>query len=164
MAEVVLDELLINGDRLCGVPIAEWIGAVAKEVKADIIVQPTKADSPDGGHVACAVVKADPDAGKFPLKDKDTAMAAAFAFLRSKVHWPTRYLLTMPPHSNAPLDCTLSNSPPSFNNRMPSRRIMTTMTTRFALAMTPSTSGTETGTRWLASQHLLNRLDTEHAR
>lgn len=70
------------------VPIAEWIGAVAKEVKADIIVQPTKADSPDGGHVACAVVKADPDAGKFPLKDKDTAMAAAFAFLRSKDAFP----------------------------------------------------------------------------
>ena len=30
-------------------------------------------------------MKANPDAGKFPLKDKDTAMASAFAFLRSKV-------------------------------------------------------------------------------
>jgi hypothetical protein len=67
------------------VPIAEWLAAVAKDVKADIIVPPTKADSPDGGMVACAVVQADPDAGKFPLKDKDTAMASAFAFLRSKV-------------------------------------------------------------------------------
>lgn len=67
------------------VPIAEWLAAVAKDVQADIILQPTKADSPEGGLVACAVVKADPDAGKFPLKDKDSAMASAFAFLRSKV-------------------------------------------------------------------------------
>eukprot|EP00967_Tisochrysis_lutea_P070557 scaffold93186_cov31-Tisochrysis_lutea.AAC.2 len=72
------------------VPIAEWLEAVAKDVKAEIVGNPTKAESPDGGLVACAVVKADPDAGKFPLKDKDTAMASAFAFLRSKVrHCPS---------------------------------------------------------------------------
>lgn len=70
------------------VPIAEWLEAVAKDVKAEIVGNPTKAESPDGGLVACAVVKADPDAGKFPLKDKDTAMASAFAFLRSKNAFP----------------------------------------------------------------------------
>ena len=32
-----------------------------------------------------ATVKADKEAGKFPIKDKDTALAAAFAFLREKV-------------------------------------------------------------------------------
>jgi hypothetical protein len=38
--------------------------------------------------VASAIVKADIDAGKFPLKDKDAAMASAFAFLRAKVQRP----------------------------------------------------------------------------
>jgi len=70
------------------VPIAEWIAAVAKDVGAEITLEPTAADSPDGGLVAAAVVKANPDAGKFPLKDKDTAMASAFAFLRSKDAFP----------------------------------------------------------------------------
>jgi hypothetical protein len=36
------------------------------------------------GKVACAIAKSNPEAGKFALKDKDAAMAAAFAFLRSK--------------------------------------------------------------------------------
>jgi hypothetical protein len=58
---------------------------VANDVKADITLQPTPADSPEGGLVACAIVTGDPDANKFPIKDKDTAMASAFAFLRSKV-------------------------------------------------------------------------------
>ena len=35
-----------------------------------------------------AAVKADPENGKFAIKDKDTAMAAAFAFLRSKGAFP----------------------------------------------------------------------------
>merc|ERR1711871_1469249 len=40
------------------------------------------------GNIVCAVVKSNPDAGKFALKDKDAAMAAAFAFLRSKGAFP----------------------------------------------------------------------------
>ena len=32
-----------------------------------------------------ATVKADKEAGKFPIKDKDSALAAAFAFLRENV-------------------------------------------------------------------------------
>ena len=40
------------------------------------------------GTIVCAVVKSDPEKGKFALKDKDAAMAAAFAFLRSKGAFP----------------------------------------------------------------------------
>ena len=35
-----------------------------------------------------AVVKSDPEKGKFALKDKDAAMQAAFTFLRSKGAFP----------------------------------------------------------------------------
>ena len=40
------------------------------------------------GKVVVAVAKSDPEKGKFALKDKDAAMAAAFAFLRSKGAFP----------------------------------------------------------------------------
>ena len=50
-----------------------------------------------GGSVVVAVVAADPDKGKFPLKDKDSAMAAAFNFLREKV--PPRYARSSDDHS-----------------------------------------------------------------
>ena len=40
------------------------------------------------GKVVVAVVKSDPEKGKFALKDKDAAMAAAFGFLRSKGAFP----------------------------------------------------------------------------
>jgi len=40
------------------------------------------------GKIVVAVAKADADKGKFPLKDKDAAMAAAFQFLRSKGAFP----------------------------------------------------------------------------
>ena len=35
-----------------------------------------------------STIAADADKGKFPLKDKDSAMAASFAFLRSKGAFP----------------------------------------------------------------------------
>lgn len=41
--------------------------------------------SPKGGKVVVAEVASDPDKGKFAIKDKDAAMAAAFNFLREKV-------------------------------------------------------------------------------
>ena len=62
--------------------------AVSSAVQGEVASPPAAAESPDGGLVASAVVKANADAGKFPLKDKDTAMAAAFAFLRSKGAFP----------------------------------------------------------------------------
>ena len=48
----------------------------------------TKAVSPNGGLVISAVVLSDPEKGKFALKDKDAAMAAGFAHLRSKGAFP----------------------------------------------------------------------------
>ena len=50
-----------------------------------------------GGMVVLATVAADPDKGKFPIKDKDSAMAAAFNFLREKV--PPRYARSSDDHS-----------------------------------------------------------------
>ena len=40
------------------------------------------------GKVVVAVAKSNPEAGKFALKDKDAAMAAAFAYLRSVGAFP----------------------------------------------------------------------------
>ena len=45
-------------------------------------------DGKTTGNIVCAVVKSDPEKGKFALKDKDAAMAAAFAYLRSKGAFP----------------------------------------------------------------------------
>ena len=80
-------------DQKDKVPILEWITAVAKDVGATITSAPSAANSPDGGLVASALVMADPEAGKFPIKDKDLAMASAFAFLRSKDAFPVRFYI-----------------------------------------------------------------------
>ena len=52
--------------------------------------EPEKAtfNCPHGGFVAEGVVVSDAEAGKFALKDKDAAMAAAFNFLREKGAFP----------------------------------------------------------------------------
>ena len=52
--------------------------------------EPEKAtfQCPHGGFIAEAVVVSDPEKGKFALKDKDAAMAAAFAYLRTKGAFP----------------------------------------------------------------------------
>ena len=55
---------------------------------AHTTVPAAAAESPKGGKTVCAVVLSDPDKGKFALKDKDAAMAAAFDFLRSKGAFP----------------------------------------------------------------------------
>ena len=70
------------------VPIREWCDHVCAAVAGEVTGGPTAAASPDGGLVAEMVVLADPDAGKFPLKDKDAAMQSAFAFLRAKGAFP----------------------------------------------------------------------------
>merc|ERR1719502_570770 len=68
---------------------AEWMQEVLSCVGGTVMMRPpAPADSPEGGLVVEAAVKADPDNGKFALKDKDVAMAAAFAFLRSKGAFP----------------------------------------------------------------------------
>eukprot|EP00308_Calcidiscus_leptoporus_P025260 CAMPEP_0119403862 /NCGR_PEP_ID=MMETSP1334-20130426/143602_1 /TAXON_ID=127549 /ORGANISM="Calcidiscus leptoporus, Strain RCC1130" /LENGTH=324 /DNA_ID=CAMNT_0007427813 /DNA_START=26 /DNA_END=998 /DNA_ORIENTATION=+ len=68
----------VPADKLEKVDIMEWTAAVVAAVNGKVTKEATDADSPMGGKVVEAVVEADPDAGKFPLKDKDAAMAAAF--------------------------------------------------------------------------------------
>jgi hypothetical protein len=83
------------------VDVTAWIEHVAKEVGGKVTVPkkaappqfynaPEKANfnCPHGGFTAEAVVVSDPEKGKFALKDKDAAMAAAFNFLRSKGAFP----------------------------------------------------------------------------
>ena len=70
------------------VDVAAWMDSVVAAVGAKVVTPATKADSPMGGKTVTAVAVSDPEKGKFALKDKDAAMAAAFAFLRSKDAFP----------------------------------------------------------------------------
>jgi len=70
------------------VDITEWTESVVAAVGGKITKPKAAAESPHGGFVVVASVAADADKGKFPIKDKDTAMAAAFNFLRSKGAFP----------------------------------------------------------------------------
>merc|ERR1719409_71675 len=91
------------------VDVETWMGEVCNAVSGSITKKATKVVSvipdkrtgaieTDGkivategkttGKIVCAVVKSDPEKGKFALKDKDAAMAAAFGFLRSKGAFP----------------------------------------------------------------------------
>jgi len=68
---------------------AEWTQHVLELVGGTVMMRPAAAaNSPDGGLAVQAVIKADPENGKYALKDKDLAMAAAFTFLRSKGAFP----------------------------------------------------------------------------
>merc|ERR1712087_815630 len=78
----------VPADKLEKVDITEWTNSVVGAVNGKVTKEAADADSPMGGKVMEAVVEADADKGKFPLKDKDSAMAAAFAFLRSKNAFP----------------------------------------------------------------------------
>ena len=53
-----------------------------------VLLPKTKANSPKGGHTIVACIPADADKGKFPLKDKDASMAAAFDYLRKHDAFP----------------------------------------------------------------------------
>ena len=71
------------------VDATEWMTSVIESVGGIVMMKPaTPADSPHGGQVVEAVIKGDPENERFPLKDKDLAMAAAFAYLRSKGAFP----------------------------------------------------------------------------
>ena len=78
----------VPADKLEKVDVTEWTDHVVAAVGGTVTKAATDAVSPNGGKVMEAAVKADKDKGKFPLKDKDAAMAAAFAFLRSKGAFP----------------------------------------------------------------------------
>jgi len=71
------------------IDVMAWMEHVCKAVGGEIVKPKTDADSPaHHGHVVEAIVKSDPDKGKFALKEKDSAMAAAFAFLREHGAFP----------------------------------------------------------------------------
>jgi hypothetical protein len=83
------------------VDVTEWMEHVAAAVGGKVTSaksaapptfynEPEKATfkCPHGGFTAEAIVVSDPEKGKFALKDKDAAMAAAFNFLRSKGAFP----------------------------------------------------------------------------
>jgi len=86
------------------VNVTDWMDHVLKTIGGDVtkkatVVQSLIPNTKTGdiltgtvgtikGKIVVAVAKSNPDAGKFALKDKDAAMAAAFAFLRSKGAFP----------------------------------------------------------------------------
>ena len=71
------------------IDVQVWMDHVLKTVGGGKVLTAKKAaNSPMGGHIVVASIPADPDKGKFPLKDKDSAMAAAFNFLREKGAFP----------------------------------------------------------------------------
>ena len=82
------------------VPIDDWIEHVCTATDAVVTKESFPADSPNGGRVVEAVALSVPEEGKYAIKDKDTAMAAAFAFLRSKVR--RRPANRQPPASRQP--------------------------------------------------------------
>jgi len=78
----------VPADKLAKVDVSEWMDHVCAAVSGKVTKVATAAVSPNGGMVVEAVVMGDPSKDKFPLKDKDSAMAAAFAFLRLKDAFP----------------------------------------------------------------------------
>merc|ERR1719378_439755 len=64
------------------VDATEWLQAVLDEVKGGETVE---GNTP---LLAGGLVKADADAGKFPLKDRDVAQKASIAYLRAKGVFP----------------------------------------------------------------------------
>ena len=81
------------------VDVTEWIKSVAAAVGGTVTNEKMEAPDtfvnegkpfpcPHGGHFAEAVVVSNPEAGKYAIKDKDTAMAAAFDYLRKHGAFP----------------------------------------------------------------------------
>ena len=71
------------------VDVKVWMDHVLTTVgSGGSVVKEADANSPMGGKVVVATIPKDADKGNFPLKDKDSSMAAAFAFLRSKDAFP----------------------------------------------------------------------------
>ena len=62
--------------------------SVIPDKKTGSIIDGSPSKGKINGKVMVAVCKSDPEKGKFALKDKDAAMAAAFAFLRAQGAFP----------------------------------------------------------------------------
>ena len=67
-------------------PAFDVVSMIPNSKTGSIIEDPTTGKIT--GKVIVAVCKSDPEKGKFALKDKDAAMAAAFAYLRTKGAFP----------------------------------------------------------------------------
>ena len=66
-----------------------WMREVLSAVGGQVMMAPPeKAVSPEGGICIVGAIAADPEKGKYAIKDKDTAMAAAFSHLRAKGAFP----------------------------------------------------------------------------
>ena len=79
----------VPAQRAAKVDVAAWMTTVLEAVGGTVMMRPpAPATSSEPGLVVEAAVKGDPDNGKFPIKDKDLAMAAAFTFLREKGAFP----------------------------------------------------------------------------
>ena len=71
------------------IDVQVWMDHVLTTVGGGKVITPKKAaTSPKGGHIVVAAIPGDADKGKFPLKDKDSAMAAAFDYLRKHDAFP----------------------------------------------------------------------------
>ena len=70
------------------VNVKAWMDHVLTTVGGGTVIKEADATSPMGGKVVIATIPKDSEKGKFPLKDKDASMAAAFAFLRSQDAFP----------------------------------------------------------------------------
>ena len=71
------------------IDVAAWMDHVLTTVGGGkVLIAKKEANSPKGGHVVVASIPADAEKGKFPLKDKDSAMAAAFGYLRTHDAFP----------------------------------------------------------------------------
>ena len=71
------------------IDVQVWMDHVLTTVGGGKVITPKKAaTSPKGGHIVVAAIPGDADKGKFPLKDKDASMAAAFDYLRKHDAFP----------------------------------------------------------------------------
>ena len=78
----------VPGNKAAKIDVTQWMEATIASVNGEIIAEAAPAESPNGGLVVQAVVMSDPAIGKYAIKDKDTAMAAAFAYLRAHNAFP----------------------------------------------------------------------------
>lgn len=120
------------------VDVQVWTETVCAAVNGKILKPAADAKSPKGGKVVVAVVTSDPDNGKYAIKDKDAAMAAAFNFLREKASpcfTASRLSRRMLPACLLRPTASLIHVMPFLADRVHSRRTMATLMTSPSSAM-----------------------------
>jgi len=78
----------VPADKASKIDVTAWMDAALASVAGLVTKPAAPADSPRGGLVVEAVAVSDPESGKYAIKDKDAAMAAAFAYLREHGAFP----------------------------------------------------------------------------